>query len=26
MVWGDTYGVLKDKYGLEWMFNISAPE
>lgn len=23
MVWGDTYGVLKDKYGLEWMFNIS---
>lgn len=24
MVWGDTYGVLKAKYGLEWMFNISA--
>jgi PhnB protein len=24
MVWGDTYGVLKDKYGLEWMFNISS--
>lgn len=23
MVWGDTYGVLKDKYGVEWMFNIS---
>ncbi|MFT4109174.1 VOC family protein [Propionicimonas sp.] len=23
-VWGDTYGILKDKYGLEWMFNISA--
>ena len=26
MPWGDTYGVLKDKYGLEWMFNISSPE
>lgn len=25
MVWGDTYGVLKDQYGLEWMFNISDP-
>ena len=25
MVWGDTYGVLKDKYGLEWMFNLSDP-
>ena len=23
-VWGDTYGLVKDKYGLEWMFNISA--
>jgi len=23
MVWGDTYGILKDKYGIEWMFNIS---
>lgn len=22
-VWGDTFGLLKDKYGLEWMFNIS---
>ena len=26
MVWGDTYGVLKDKFGIEWMFNISTPE
>jgi PhnB protein len=26
MVWGDTYGVLKDKFGLEWMVNISAGE
>ena len=24
--WGDTYGVLKDKYGIEWMFNVSAPQ
>jgi len=24
-VWGDSYGVLKDKYGIEWMFNVSAP-
>ncbi len=23
-VWGDTFGLLKDKYGLEWMFNIST--
>jgi PhnB protein len=23
-VWGDTYGALTDKYGVEWMFNISA--
>jgi PhnB protein len=26
MVWGDTYGVLKDKYGLEWMFNIGTAD
>jgi PhnB protein len=26
MVWGDTYGVLKDRYGIEWMFNISGAE
>jgi PhnB protein len=26
MVWGDTYGVLKDKFGIEWMFNISTPQ
>jgi PhnB protein len=25
-VWGDVYGILKDKYGLEWMFNISSPQ
>lgn len=25
-VWGDVYGIVKDKYGIEWMFNVSAPE
>ena len=25
-VWGDVYGLLKDKYGIEWMFNVSVPE
>lgn len=25
-VWGDMYGLVKDKFGLEWMFNISMPE
>lgn len=25
-VWGDMYGDVKDKYGIEWMFNISLPE
>lgn len=24
-VWGDVYGQVKDRFGLEWMFNISAP-
>lgn len=24
-VWGDLYGQVKDRFGLEWMFNISAP-
>ena len=24
--WGDTFGLLKDKYGLEWMFNIATPQ
>lgn len=23
--WGDTFGLLKDRFGLEWMFNVSAP-
>ncbi|MBX4201567.1 VOC family protein [Candidatus Saccharibacteria bacterium] len=23
--WGDIYGQLKDKYGVEWMVNISQP-
>lgn len=23
--WGDTFGMLKDKYGVEWMVNISGP-
>lgn len=22
--WGDTFGQLKDKYNIEWMFNITA--
>jgi PhnB protein len=26
MVWGDTYGVLKDQFGIEWMFNVSDPQ
>jgi len=25
-MWGDMYGVLKDKFGIEWMFNISVPQ
>lgn len=25
-VWGDIYGEVKDKYGVEWMFNVSVPE
>ncbi len=25
-VWGDVYGMLTDKFGLEWMFNISDTE
>ena len=24
-VWGDTYGQVTDKFGMEWMFNISNP-
>ncbi len=24
--WGDIYGDVTDKYGIEWMFNISLPE
>ena len=23
--WGDVYGLVKDKYGIEWMFNVSVP-
>ncbi len=23
--WGDTFGLVMDKYGIEWMFNISEP-
>ena len=22
--WGDTYGDVKDKYGIEWIFNIAS--
>lgn len=25
-VWGDMYGDVMDKYGIEWMFNVSLPE
>ncbi|WP_028708602.1 VOC family protein [Propionicicella superfundia] len=25
-VWGDVYGILTDKYGLEWMFDVAAGE
>jgi PhnB protein len=25
-VWGDIYGQVTDKFGMEWMFNLSAPE
>ncbi|MBK8460944.1 MAG: VOC family protein [Micropruina sp.] len=25
-VWGDMFGVVKDKFGIEWMFNIALPE
>lgn len=24
-VWGDLYGDVRDRFGLEWMFNISPP-
>lgn len=24
-VWGDIYGMVKDKYAVEWMFNIHQP-
>ena len=24
--WGDTYGVLTDKFGVHWMVNIAAPQ
>ena len=24
-VWGDVYGLVMDRYGLEWMFNVSQP-
>jgi PhnB protein len=24
--WGDTYGLVMDKYGIEWMFDIGEPE
>jgi len=25
-VWGDTYGDVKDKFGIEWIVNISASQ
>ena len=25
-VWGDMYGEVTDKFGVEWMFNISLPQ
>jgi PhnB protein len=24
--WGDTFGALKDRFGVDWMVNISAPK
>lgn len=24
-VWGDTFGMLKDKYGVFWMVDITKP-
>ena len=24
--WGDTFGMLTDKYGIDWMVNIAGPE
>jgi PhnB protein len=24
--WGDTFGMLTDKYGIEWMVNVNAPK
>ncbi len=24
--WGDTFGMLKDRFGVQWMVNISAPK
>jgi PhnB protein len=24
--WGDTYGMLADKYGVDWMVNITSPK
>jgi len=25
-MWGATYGEVVDQYGIEWMFNVSAPQ
>lgn len=25
-IWGDQYGLVTDKFGLEWMVNIAAPQ
>lgn len=25
-IWGDTFGMLTDKYGFHWMVNITAPK
>ena len=24
--WGDTFGMLKDKFGVDWMVNILGPK
>lgn len=24
--WGDTFGMLKDKFGVDWMVNVTAPQ
>ncbi|WP_203568388.1 VOC family protein [Aestuariimicrobium ganziense] len=25
-VWGDEFGLVKDRYGIEWMFTVATPD